>query len=43
MIYTITLNPSLDYHLTLDKLRPNQLNISDTSYLAEKALMWPLS
>lgn len=33
MIYTITLNPSLDYHLILDKLRPNQLNISDSSYL----------
>lgn len=33
MIYTITLNPSLDYHLTLDKLRLNHLNISDRSYL----------
>lgn len=33
MIYSITLNPSLDYHLTLDKLRPSHLNISDSSYL----------
>ena len=32
MIYTVTLNPSIDYHLILNKLRPNQLNISNSSY-----------
>ncbi|MEA5027087.1 MAG: 1-phosphofructokinase [Erysipelotrichaceae bacterium] len=33
MIYTVTLNPSLDYNISIENFKPGQINIVDNSYL----------
>ena len=33
MIYTITLNPALDYIIKLKELVPNEINTSESEYI----------